>query len=309
MDTGWLRWSPDSTRISYSNGDGIYVLTVATGSTKKVAEGGGNTEWVDDHTLVVGNPLVVGNQGMAERLAASSRQGRREETTIRDMREAHEMATHQTLAGLGELEPQHGERQRRSTRQKAGSYRLVAALMILAGTLVACSSAGDDTQSGATGSSETPDPSLHLFTTGDPNFDSSYRITTHLLDGYTGEQGGVVFGTDDGQGMSAWTVKNVYAEPCKWAGTLLDPPIDPSVDGLVAGLTSQKDRHATAATDVSLSGFTGKYMEMTTPAGIDLADCDGGEFRTWIDAWKDRGTSRPISATCCGSSTSAAPAW
>ena len=24
-------------------------------------------------------------------------------------------------------------------------------------------------------------------------------------------------------------------------------------------------------------------MEMTTPAGIDVADCDEGEFRTWID--------------------------
>ncbi len=159
----------------------------------------------------------------------------------------------------------------------------VALMVIAAGVLAACSSAGGDTQSGTTGSSPTPDPSLHLFTTGDPHFDSSYRITTHLLDGYTGEQGGVVFGTDDGQGMSAWTVRNVYAEPCKWAGTLLDPPIDPSVDGLVAGLTSQKDRHATAATDVSLSGFTGKYMEMTTPAGIDVTRCDGGEFRTWID--------------------------
>ena len=105
----------------------------------------------------------------------------------------------------------------------------------------------------------------------------------HLLDGYAGDQGGVVFGTDDGQGMSAWTVGNVYAEPCKWAGTLLDPPIDPSVDGLVAGLTSQKDRHATEATDVSLSGFTGKYMEMTVPARIDLAHCDEGQFRTWVD--------------------------
>ena len=146
----------------------------------------------------------------------------------------------------------------------------VALMVIAAAVLAACSSAGGDTQSGTTGSSATPDPSLHLFTTGDPHFDSSYRITMHLLDGYTGEQGGVVFGTDDGQGMSAWTVGNVYAEPCKWAGTLLDPPIDPSVDGLVAGLTSQKDRHATAATDVSLSGFTGKYMEMTTPAGIDV---------------------------------------
>jgi len=157
-----------------------------------------------------------------------------------------------------------------------------AILMIAAGVLAACSSAGDDTLAGATGSSQTPDPSLHVFSTG-TDFDAKYRITTHLLDGYDGTDQ-VVFGTDGGQGISAWTVRNVYAEPCRWAGTLLDPPIDPSVGGLVAGLTSQKDRHATAPTDVSLSGFTGKYMELTTPAGIDVADCDGGEFRTWIDA-------------------------
>lgn len=48
-------------------------------------------------------------------------------------------------------------------------------------------------------------------------------------------------------------------------------------------MTSQKDRHATAATDVTLDGFNGKYMELTTPARIDLAHCDGGEFRTWLD--------------------------
>jgi len=159
----------------------------------------------------------------------------------------------------------------------------VALLMIAAEVLAACSSAGDDTPAGATGSSRTLDPSLHIFKT-DTDFDASYRITMRLLDGYAGEQGGAIFGTDDGQGMSAWTVQNVYAEPCKWAGTLLDPPIDPSVGGLVAGLRSQKDRHATAPTEVSLSGFTGKYMELTTPARIDLAHCDAGEFRTWIDA-------------------------
>ncbi len=103
----------------------------------------------------------------------------------------------------------------------------------------------------------------------------------------------VVFGTDGGQGISTWTVRNVYAEPCRWAGTLLDPPIDPSVDGLVAGLTSQKDRHATAPTDVSLSGFTGKYMELTTPARIDLADCDGRRVPEAGSIGGDRGTTEP----------------
>jgi Tol biopolymer transport system component len=50
---GWLRWSPDGTRISYSNGGSIYVLEIATGSSTRVGAGG-TAEWFDDHTLIVG---------------------------------------------------------------------------------------------------------------------------------------------------------------------------------------------------------------------------------------------------------------
>jgi hypothetical protein len=172
------------------------------------------------------------------------------------------------------------------------SIVFVAMLMIGAGVFAACSSAGDDTQSGATGSSPTATLSSSPSTlpssdavlkTFDTDFDAKYRITMHLLDGYAQVAGSpVVFGTDDGQGISAWTVANVYADPCHSAGTLLDPSIDPSVDGLVAGLASQKSHPSSAATDVTLDGFTGKYMELTVPAGIHLADCNGGEFRTWV---------------------------
>ena len=49
----WPRWSPDGTRISYSESGSIYVLNVRTGATTKVA-GGGSAEWFDDHTLIVG---------------------------------------------------------------------------------------------------------------------------------------------------------------------------------------------------------------------------------------------------------------
>ncbi len=50
---GWLRWSPDGTRISYRKGGSIYVTTVDTGSTARVAAGR-TAEWFDDHTLIVG---------------------------------------------------------------------------------------------------------------------------------------------------------------------------------------------------------------------------------------------------------------
>jgi hypothetical protein len=174
----------------------------------------------------------------------------------------------------------------------------VAMLMIAAGVLAACTT-GDDGQPGATGPgatsvpassvpaaapSDAAEPGANVLKTLDPDFDATYRITMDLLDGYAEDEGDhVVFGTDGGQGISAWTVANVYAEPCHWVGTLLDPPIDSSVDGLVAGLASQRSRHASAATDASLDGFTGRYMELTVPARIDLADCHGGQFRTWVD--------------------------
>jgi hypothetical protein len=125
-----------------------------------------------------------------------------------------------------------------------------------------------------------PGRAINTFTVaGDPALDSSYVITMKLLDGYEG--GDVVFGSDGGQGISTWAVGNVFANPCHSIDTLLDPPIGSSVDALVAGLASQKGHPATTPTDVEVDGYAGKYIEMTVPAGIDVADCDHGEFRTW----------------------------
>ena len=180
------------------------------------------------------------------------------------------------------------------TQRKNGM--LVATLTIVALILAACTSSRDDTQSGDPGVptpsvevSVTPvspseGPQIHVFTVlGDPALDGSYVITMKLLDGYEGDE--VVFGPDGGQGISTWAVGNVFANPCHSNDTLLDPPIDPSVDGLVAGLASQKGHPATTPTDVEVDGYAGTYMEMTVPAGIDVADCDHGEFRTWADPY------------------------
>jgi len=186
------------------------------------------------------------------------------------------------------------------TQRKNGMF--VATLTIVAMILAACSSSGDDAESGDSGvptpsadvsvtpvsPTEKPGPEIHTFTViGDPALDGSYVITMKLLDGYEGDD--VVFGStdssskDEGQGISTWAVGNVFADPCHSNGTLLDPPIDSSGDGLVAGLASQKGHPATTPTDVEVDGYAGTYMEMTVPAGIDVADCDQGEFRTWAD--------------------------
>jgi len=46
------RWSPDGTRIAYTDADGIHVVDVFTGETSLVAEGG-TSDWFGDDTLVV----------------------------------------------------------------------------------------------------------------------------------------------------------------------------------------------------------------------------------------------------------------
>jgi Tol biopolymer transport system component len=52
-EIGGPRWSPDGTQISFNKGGSIFVLNVASGSTMLIADGG-NAEWVDDHTLIIG---------------------------------------------------------------------------------------------------------------------------------------------------------------------------------------------------------------------------------------------------------------
>jgi dipeptidyl aminopeptidase/acylaminoacyl peptidase len=46
------RWSPDGTRIAYSDADGIHVVDVSTGAASLVAEGA-SCDWFGDDTLVV----------------------------------------------------------------------------------------------------------------------------------------------------------------------------------------------------------------------------------------------------------------
>ena len=41
--------------------------------------------------------------------------------------------------------------------------------------------------------------------------------------------------------------------------------------------------HATAPTDVTLDGYAGKQMELTTPADFAY-DCDHGQIRIWTFA-------------------------
>ena len=60
---------------------------------------------------------------------------------------------------------------------------------------------------------------------------------------------------------------------------MLDPPLGPSVDDLVNALSNQPSTDASAPTDVSLDGYSGKYVDyrMTGPD----SECAFSEIRRW----------------------------
>jgi hypothetical protein len=74
-------------------------------------------------------------------------------------------------------------------------------------------------------------------------------------------------------GLSLWNVGLVYRDPCHWNGNGFVPP--PGVDNLVAALVAQKLRNATTPTDVTLAGYTGKYLELSVPTDMKSS--------TWTD--------------------------
>lgn len=95
----------------------------------------------------------------------------------------------------------------------------------------------------------------------------------------------------DGAGVMLWGGRfNVYDDPCRWSTSLPSSRTGSTVDDLVAALSAQPGRDATAATDVTVGGFSGKAIELTVPVGLafdtvnGFIDCDEGEFRSWISA-------------------------
>lgn len=112
--------------------------------------------------------------------------------------------------------------------------------------------------------------------------------------GWSGDQGGGILekgpaGADppDGAGMivfegDLW----VYGDPCKWSTTTPDAPAT-TVDELVAALSAQTSRDATAPADVTVGGYAGKSITLHVPGDLafdanrDFTECDQGKFGSW----------------------------
>jgi hypothetical protein len=101
------------------------------------------------------------------------------------------------------------------------------------------------------------------------------------------DQRGVAKGGDDSfMAVVFWPFPDdfnvVYSNPCQWSTTIVDPPVGPTVDELANALAGQSMRGDAVPTGVTIDGYEGKLVEMSVPDDIDFADCDEGEFRSWL---------------------------
>ena len=210
-----------------------------------------------------------------------------------EVQEVFHMATQKVRPDPDALERQHRDQRQHATKQKIAVFALIAALVVAGGVFAISVLRGDD---GALDVGTVPPPSLPALPEGelepgtyvlaslDPSFDASHRITIDVPDGYESPNAGTVLriGRVSQHGVSAWVIGDVYADPCKWSTTRIDPPPVSSIGDLVAALASQRGISASTPTDITLSGFAGKHMERTLPAGTNLDECNGAEFRLWL---------------------------
>ena len=97
--------------------------------------------------------------------------------------------------------------------------------------------------------------------------------------------------------MAPWVIGSIYLDPChattaRADGALAGPPLPRSIDLLAAALTegwkagdgfSPTSAQATTPKDATLAGLAGRYVEVTTPADVDPATCDGRQYTLWDD--------------------------
>jgi hypothetical protein len=104
-------------------------------------------------------------------------------------------------------------------------------------------------------------------------------------EGWNSHGGWVIFRGTDAPTIAVqfWNVSQVYRHPCQWTGTEFLP--GRTVDDLVAALVAVPLRHATQPIDVSLAGYSGKYLEWSVPADFDFSTCDLDgtyhDFESW----------------------------
>ena len=113
-------------------------------------------------------------------------------------------------------------------------------------------------------------------------------VTLSLPAGWEGDALGVTTMMDGRYvGIEVGDITYVYSDPCQWTGTASEA-VGPTVDDLAAAL-AQQPMHDTTVSDIEVDGFAGKLVSMSVPDDLDVAECDEGEFRSWVYHVQDPG--------------------
>ncbi len=142
---------------------------------------------------------------------------------------------------------------------------------------------GEPTPSPSAAALATPEPTPLAFAIAIPELAGSQIVLT-LPSGWAPGTGWYV--TDRSIFLGVYPVESVYGDPCHWQGSLPDPQVGPTVDDFATALANQPTREG-IVTDVTLDGYSGKKVTLSTPADINFADCDLGMFGTWTETGSD----------------------
>ena len=77
--------------------------------------------------------------------------------------------------------------------------------------------------------------------------------------------------------VGLWDIDAVFTHPCDVSGS--PERVGPSVADLAGALAAQPMREATEPVPVTIGGYEGLYLELSTPD--DISNCPGGYFRSW----------------------------
>lgn len=210
------------------------------------------------------------------------------------------MTTKQIEPDLDAWREQEQHQRRSSRNRRIGAFAVAAAIGIVAVVVVIrAAGEGTGTRPGGRGTDTTEvptersippvsegigEPGRYVFSSYDPGLDASYRISIDVPDGYEGIGGWAArrIGTTQ-TGVNTLAIGDVYADACRWEGSLLDRSAISSTDDVVAALANQEGLRVSTPTDVTVDGFAGTYMERTVPARTDLSECDLGMFRVYLE--------------------------
>jgi hypothetical protein len=149
--------------------------------------------------------------------------------------------------------------------------------------------AADSTRSTAPSSASTALPDLGPLSPGSYLIGDPFPVRVSMT--LAGEQWGVwapvspdvaavyqeAATSPDGRGIVVVVVESMPTDPCDHSSAMLDPPLGPTVDDLASALASQPSTETSEPTDVTVDGYSGKYLEYSM-TGI-TEDCPGGLIR------------------------------